>query len=84
MPIPNLDDAITILKTFNVETSPVTLLQQAASTVMANDIRPVDIMKAIQILNVSEDEDDEDDAQEYIDQAIQDLESIKAERQGSS
>jgi hypothetical protein len=84
MPIPDLDDAITILKTFNVETSPINLLQQAASIVMANDIRPVDIMRAIKILNVSEDEDDEDDAQEYIDQAIQDLERIKMERQGSS
>jgi len=84
MPIPDLDDAITILKNFNVETSPVTLLQQAASTVMANNIRPADIMRAIQILNVSEDEDDEDDAQEYINQAIQDLERIQTERQGSN
>jgi len=84
MPVPNLEDAINILKTFNVETSPITLLQQAASIVMANDIRPVDIIRAIRILNVSEDEDDEDDAQEYIDQAIQDLERIRDERQGSS
>ena len=81
MPVPNLEDAINILKTFNVETSPITLLQQAASIVMANDIRPVDIIRAIRILNVSE---DEDDAQEYIDQAIQDLERIRDERQGSS
>ena len=80
MPIPELDDAINILKNFDVQVSPITLLQQAASIVMSNDIRPLDIVKAIQILNVSEDEEDEDDAQEYIDKAVQDLERIKAER----
>jgi len=80
MPIPELDDAINILKNFDVQVSPITLLQQAASIVMSNDIRPLDIVRAIQILNVSEDEEDEDDAQEYIDKAVQDLERIKAER----
>ena len=84
MPIPDLDNAINILKSFNVGVTPITMLQQAASIVMSNDIRPVDIMKAIQILNAFEDEEDEDDAQEYIDKAIQDLERIKDEGRGSS
>jgi len=83
MPIPNLDDAVNILRTYKVYTFNLAPLQQAASIVQANNIRPVDILRAIKILDDADDDDNEsqEDAQELIDKAISDLQKIKAERE---
>jgi len=83
MTVPNLDDAINILRTYKVYTFNLAPLQQAASIVMANNIRPLDIQRAMKILNDAEDNDEEaqEDAEELIDKAISDLQKIKAARE---
>ena len=71
----NLLKAIKILKDFNVDYSPVSLLRQAAKILWDNDIKPTDILMAIDLIE-EEDEDSDDQAEEHIDQAIQDLEKL--------
>ena len=61
-----------ILKNFDVEDDPITNLQQAAKILWSKDIKPTDIIMAIELI-----EDNEfDSAEEHIEQAIEDLERI--------
>lgn len=68
--------AIKILKNFDIEYDPVSKLQQVSQILWAKDIKPTDVVMAIELIN----EDDFDLAEEHIDQAIEDLERIYRDR----
>ena len=62
--------AITILKNFKIDYDSVSKLQQAAKISWDNNIKPTDILMAIDLIN----EDEDDLAEEHMEQAIEDLE----------
>ena len=64
--------AIKILKTFNLEYDSVSKLQQVVKILWDNNIKPTDILMAINLIN----EDDDETAEEHIEQAVEDLERI--------
>jgi|YelNatPaOPRAMG01_1025707.scaffolds.fasta_scaffold298711_2 uncharacterized protein (DUF2225 family) len=76
MPVPSLKTAIEILRDFDVESDSTSELRRAASIVLANNIRPKDIMIAIDLIE----DEDYDEAEEHIDKAIEDLEEIYKKR----
>jgi hypothetical protein len=63
---------IKILKNFDIENDNIDKLQQVSKILWANNIKPTDIIMAIDLLE----EGDVDLAEEHIEQAIRDLERI--------
>jgi len=64
--------AIKILKNFDIDYDSVTKLQQVSKILWDKNIKPTDVIMAIELIE----EDDSDLAEEHIDQAIEDLERI--------
>ena len=67
--------AITILKNFTIDYDQVSKLHQAAKISWDNDVKPTDILMAIDLIEENDDESN-DLAGEHIEQAIEDLEKI--------
>ena len=63
---------IKILKNFDIEDDPISKLQQVSKILWNNNIKPTDIIMAIELVE----EDDFDLAEEHIGRAIEDLERI--------
>lgn len=64
--------AIKILKNFDIEDDPISNLQQVSKILWNNNIKPTDVIMAIESIE----EDDFDLAEEHIGRAIEDLERI--------
>jgi hypothetical protein len=64
--------AINILKNFDIDYDPISKLQEVSKILWSKDIKPTDIIMAIDLIE----EGEEDLAEEHIDQAIEDLERI--------
>jgi hypothetical protein len=66
---------INVLKKFNIENDPISILEQVTKVLWSKDIKPTDILMAIDLIEEN-DEDGYDLAEEHIDQTIEDLEKM--------
>lgn len=73
MPIPDIRIAVKLLKNFIIGESDPKILEQAASIIYANDIKPLYVVNAIRNLVDPPEEGGIAYAQEYIDQQIEDI-----------
>jgi len=81
MPVPPIKEAIALLQDFSFGFDCVHRLQRAATIILANNIKPVYVTKAIKHLtNPVEEGRSQEYAQEYINMAITDLKRTLAQR----
>jgi hypothetical protein len=73
MPIPDIRIAVKLLKNFIIGESDPKILEQAASIIYANDIKPLYVVNAIRNLLDPPEEGGEAYAQEYINQQLEDI-----------
>lgn len=73
MSIPDIRIAVKLLKNFIIGESDPKILEQAASIIYANDIKPLYVINAIRNLVDPPEEGGIAYAQEYIDQQLEDI-----------
>jgi len=82
MPIPDIRIAVKLLKNFRLGESDPKFLEQAASIIYANDIKPLYVINAIRNLVDPPEEGGYKYAQEYIDQQLEDIVRTLDRRKG--